>query len=173
MGRGHPRVWHQGAGRRSMKPLFAAVSVLLLATAAASAETYPSRPITIVAPTTAGGPPDTIARILSERMKASLGQPVVVENVTGAGGSLGVQRVVRSAPDGYTVSIGHLNSHVFTGAVYNLSFDLLTDLAPVAMLTSAPMVFVTRLDFPANDFKEMVAWLKDHPGGASLGSVGV
>jgi tripartite-type tricarboxylate transporter receptor subunit TctC len=141
--------------------------------AGAHAESYPSKPITIVAPTTAGGPPDTIARIISERMRASLGQPVIVENVTGAGGSLGVQRVARSAPDGYTVSIGHLNSHVFTGAVYNLNFDLLKDLAPVAMLTEAPMVFVMRSGFPANNLRELVAYLKEHPRGASFGSVGV
>ena len=142
-----------------------AAALVLAAVAGAEADTYPSRPITIVAPTTAGGPPDTIARILSERMKATLGQPVVVENVTGAGGSLGVQRVARAAPDGYTLSIGHLNSHVFTGAVYNLSFDLLTDLAPVAMLTTAPMLFVTRQDFAPNDFKELIAYLKARPNG--------
>src|SRR4029077_540511 len=112
--------------------------------AGAEAQTYPSRPITLIAPTSPGGPPDTIGRILSERMKASLGQPIIVENVTGAGGSLGVGRVARAAPDGYTVSIGHLNSHVFTGAVYNLNFDLLKDLAPVTMLTAAPMIFVAR-----------------------------
>ncbi len=156
-----------------MKPLFAAASILLLATAAASAETWPSRPITIIAPTTAGGPPDSIARILSEPMRVSLGQPVIVENVTGAGGSLGVQRVARSAPDGYTVSIGHLNSHVFTGAVYNLTFDLLKDLAPVTLLTEAPMVFVARSGLPANSLKEMVASMKGHPKGVSLGSVGI
>jgi tripartite-type tricarboxylate transporter receptor subunit TctC len=149
-------------------------SILLLATvSAAPAETWPSRPITIVAPTTAGGPPDTIARIISEPMRAVLGQPVIVENVTGAGGSLGVQRVARSAPDGYTVSIGHLNSHVFTGAVYNLNFDLLKDLAPVTLLTEAPMVFVARSGLPANSLKEMVVWMKDHPKGISLGSVGI
>src|SRR5262249_16123740 len=149
-------------------------SVLVVATVGmAFAEPYPSHPITIVAPTTAGGPPDTIARILSEPMRASLGEPVIVENFTGAGGSLGVQRVVRSAPDGYTVRIGHLNSHVFTGAVYNLSFDLLKDLAPVTMLTSAPMIFVVRNGFPPNNVKELVAWLKEHPKGAAFGSVGI
>src|SRR5665213_3144514 len=149
-------------------------SILLLATvSAAPVETWPTRPITIIAPTTAGGPPDTIARILSEPMRAVLGQPVIVENVTGAGGSLGVQRVARAAPDGYTVSIGHLNSHVFTGAVYNLNFDLLKDLAPVTLLTEAPMVFVARSGLPANSLKEMVAWMKDHPKGISLGSVGI
>jgi tripartite-type tricarboxylate transporter receptor subunit TctC len=157
-----------------MRPLLPVVSIVAAATlSSASAQTWPAHPITIVAPTTAGGPPDTIARILSEPMKSSLGQPVIVENVTGAGGSLGVQRVVRSAPDGYTVSIGHLNSHVFTGAVYNLSFDLLTDLAPVTMLTAAPMVFVVRNGFLANNLKELIAWMKEHPKGATFGSVGI
>jgi tripartite-type tricarboxylate transporter receptor subunit TctC len=152
----------------------AIASILLLTTgSAAPAETWPSRPITIIAPTTAGGPPDTIARIISEPMRAVLGQPVIVENVTGAGGSLGVQRAARAAPDGYTVSIGHLNSHVFTGAVYNLNFDLLKDLAPVTLLTEAPMVFVARSGLPANSLKEMVGWMKDHPKGISLGSVGI
>src|SRR4029077_14883360 len=79
----------------------------------------------------------------------------------------------RSAPDGYTVSIGHLNSHVFTGAVYNLSFDLLTDLAPVTLLTSAPMVFVARSGFPPDSVKQLIAWMKEHPRGAAFGSVGV
>jgi tripartite-type tricarboxylate transporter receptor subunit TctC len=157
-----------------MKRAAAVASILLLASVAAvSADTYPSRPIVLVAPTTAGGPPDTIGRIVGERMKAPLGQPVIVENVTGAGGSLGVQRVARSAPDGYTLSIGHLNSHVFTGAAYNLSFDLLKDLAPVTMLTTAPMVFVVRTGLPPNNLKELVAWMKERPKGATFGSVGV
>src|SRR5689334_10375719 len=157
-----------------MRTQLAVISIVIAATVStASAQTWPTRPITIVAPTTAGGPPDTIARILSEPMKSSLGQPVIVENVTGAGGSLGVQRVVRSAPDGYTVSIGHLNSHVFTGAVYNLSFDLLKDLAPVTMLTSAPMIFVVRNGFPADNLKDLIAWMKQHPKGATFGSVGI
>ena len=106
-------------------------------------------------------------------MKVTLGQPVIVENVTGAGGSIGVTRVARSAPDGYTVSIGHLNTHVFTGAVYNLSFDLLKDLAPVTMLTSAPMLFVARKDFPPNNLKELLAWMKERPKGATFGTVGL
>ena len=154
---------------------FSLVALIFIAgaTADARAQNYPSRPITLVAPTSAGGPPDTIGRILGERMKVTLGQPVIVENVTGAGGSLGVQRVARAAPDGYTVSIGHLNSHVFTGAVYNLSFDLLKDLAPVTLLTSAPMVFVARSGFPPNSVKELIAWMKEQPKGAAFGSVGV
>jgi tripartite-type tricarboxylate transporter receptor subunit TctC len=102
----------------SLAFVFVAASIV-----SAQAENYPSRPITIVVPTTAGGPPDTIARILGERMKSMLGQPIIVENVTGAGGTIGIARVVRAEPDGYTVSIGHLNTHVFSGATYPLSFD--------------------------------------------------
>src|SRR4051812_2792814 len=156
-----------------MRTFFVVLIVVGATIADARAQNYPTRPITIIAPTSPGGPPDTIGRILGERMKTTLGQPVIVENVTGAGGSLGVQRVARSAPDGYTVSIGHLNSHVFTGAVYNLSFDLLKDLAPVTLLTSAPMVFVARDGFPPNTVKDLIAWMKEHPNGATFGSVGI
>jgi tripartite-type tricarboxylate transporter receptor subunit TctC len=93
----------------------------------ATAQTYPSRPITIIVPTTAGGPPDMIARLLAERMRSTLGQPVIIENVTGAGGTIGIGRVARAAPDGYTVSIGHLNSQVYSGATYPVAYDLLKD----------------------------------------------
>jgi tripartite-type tricarboxylate transporter receptor subunit TctC len=158
---------------RGMRTFFAALIFIGAAVADAQAQSYPSRPITLVAPTSPGGPPDTIGRILGERMKVTLGQPVIVENVTGAGGSLGVQRVARAVPDGYSVSIGHLNSHVFTGASYNLSFDLLKDLAPVTLLTSAPMVFVARKDFAPNSVKELIAWMKENPKGAAFGSVGI
>src|SRR6516164_10382730 len=132
-------------------------------TVALAGDRYPSRPITIIAPTTAGGPPDTIARLIGERMKVTLGEPVIVENVTGAGGSIGVARVVRAEPDGYTVSIGHINSHVFSGATYALPFDLLTDLAPVALLTTSPQVLVGRGALPPNDLTELVTWLKANP----------
>ena len=157
-----------------MRTKLLAIAVLLAAAGivSASAETYPSRPITIVVPTTAGGPPDTIARILGEPMKAALGQPIIVENVTGAGGTIGITRVVRAEPDGYTVSIGHLNSHVFSGATYNLSFDLLGDLAPVALLTTSPELLAGRSGLPPNDYQELVAWLRANPN-ASFGSVGM
>jgi tripartite-type tricarboxylate transporter receptor subunit TctC len=152
-------------------------SALIALTAAASTvalagDRYPSRPITIIAPTTAGGPPDTIARLIGERMKVTLGQTVIVENVTGAGGSIGVARVVHAEPNGYTVSIGHINSHVFSGATYVLTFDLLTDLAPVALLTMSPQVFIGRAGLPPNDLTELIAWLKANPN-ASFGSVGM
>jgi tripartite-type tricarboxylate transporter receptor subunit TctC len=152
---------------------FFAVALIFVGVADARAQTYPSRPITIIAPTTAGGPPDTIARLLSDRMRNALGQPVVVENVTGAGSTIGVARVARAAPDGHTVSIGHLNSHVFSSLTYSVQYDVLADLAPVAMLTSAPMVFVARIGFPPNDLKELMAWFRANPNAATFGAVGI
>jgi len=139
----------------------------------AGAQPYPARPITLVVPTPAGGPPDTIGRLLGERMKAALGQPIIIENVTGAGGTIAIARVARSAPDGYTLSIGHLNSHVFSGGAYVTSYDLLRDLEPVALLTTAPMVFTARSGLPPNDLKSLIAWLKANPNPPSFGSVGI
>jgi tripartite-type tricarboxylate transporter receptor subunit TctC len=150
-----------------------ALAALAASIASVAAQVYPSRPITIIVPTTAGGPPDTIARLLGERMRATLGQPVIVENVTGAGGTLSIARVVRAAPDGYTASIGHLNSHVFSGATYSLSYDLLNDLEPVTLLTTAPLVLVARNALPPNDLPDLIAWLKANPNKASLGTVGM
>jgi tripartite-type tricarboxylate transporter receptor subunit TctC len=138
----------------------------------AYAQTYPSRPITMVVPYSAGGPTDTLGRIIAEQMRATLGQSIVIENVTGAGGSIGVGRVARAAPDGYTLGIGQVSTNGFNGAVYQLSYDLLKDLAPVALLTIAPMWLVGRADLPARDVKELVAWLKASPGKATMAAVG-
>src|SRR5215470_1499927 len=135
---------------------------------AAGAQAYPTRPITIIVPTTAGGPPDTIARLLGERMRPVLGQPIIVENVTGAGGTIAIGRVVRAEPDGHTLSIGHLNSHVFGPATYPVAFDVMKDLAPVALLTHAPEVLIGRSTLPPNDVKELIAWLKANPDKASF-----
>ena len=119
-----------------MKALFTTgvLAVTCAVSSTVTAQTYPSRSITIVVPYSAGGPTDTLARLISEPMRKSLGQTVVVENVTGAGGSIATGRVVRAAPDGYTIGIGHWGSHVTNGAYYNLPFDLLTDLQPIAMI---------------------------------------
>jgi len=149
--------------------------VLVVAAVAASlggaaAEPFPSRPVTLIVPFGAGGPADTLARIMSEGMRASLGQSVVIENVTGAAGTIGVGRAVRAAPDGYTVSIGNWPSHVVNGAIYSLSYDLLTDFEAVARLPSNPYVAVARKDLPAKDLKELIAWLKANP--ATLGTAG-
>ena len=151
------------------------VSVLALTLAAivgAQSQTYPNRPITIIVPTTPGGPPDTLARLMSERMRAALGQPIVIENVTGAGGTLAVARTARAAPDGYTLSIGHLNSHVFSSVTYGLAAEVL-GFEPVALLTTAPMVFGARTALPPNDMASFIAWLKANPGKATMGAVGV
>jgi tripartite-type tricarboxylate transporter receptor subunit TctC len=154
-----------------MKPFLAVVFTLLATNAAA--QTYPSRPITIIAPTTAGGPPDTIARLLSEPMRSVLGQPIVVENVTGAGSTIGVGRVARSAPDGYTLSIGHLNSHVFSSLTYPVTYDVVNDFEPISLIGIAPMVLFGRNGLPGENAKELVAWLKANPDKASFGTVGV
>ena len=137
-----------------------AIAVATAACFSAAAEDYPTRPITVIVPFAAGGPTDTIARILGERMGRSLGQSVIVENVTGAGGSIGVGKVVRSAPDGYTVGIGHIGTHVINGAVHNLPYDLRSDLEPVAMIATNPQILVGKLDLPAKDLKELIAWGK-------------
>jgi tripartite-type tricarboxylate transporter receptor subunit TctC len=140
-----------------------AAMALVAAMTGASAETYPSHAITVIVPFGAGGPSDVVARTVTEAMRRSLGQPVLVENVTGASGTLGVTRAVRAAPDGYTVSFGNWPTHVVNGAIYSLPFDLLKDFAPVARLSSNPYVIVGRKDLPAKDLKELIAWLKANP----------
>ena len=138
----------------------------------AHADTFPSHPITLVVPFAAGGPTDAMARILADHMRTSLGQTLLIENVTGAAGSLGVGRVVRAAPDGYTVSIGHLGTHVANGAIYKLGYDLVTDLEPVVLLPSNPMIIVSTNAVPARSLKELIAWLKAKPTLATAGTAG-
>ena len=153
-----------------------AILVALVATltlgGSAFAQNFPSRPVTIVVPFSAGGPSDAMARILAERMKVSLGEAVLVENVTGAGGSLGVGRALRSAPDGYTISFGHLGTHVANGAIYKLGYDLVADLEPVALLPSNPMIIVSKKAVPATSLKEFLAWLKAQPTPPTAGTAG-
>jgi len=136
------------------------------------AQAFPTRPLTMIVPFAPGGPTDTIGRIVAERMRAPLGQPVIIENVSGAGGSIGVGRVVRAAPDGYTISIGNSSSHVFNGAIYSLQYDLLNDLEPVALLCSQPLLIVAKKAMPADDLKRLIAWLQANPDKASQGTPG-
>jgi tripartite-type tricarboxylate transporter receptor subunit TctC len=157
---------------RKLQSVFGAVVALLLAIATALAQSFPTRPVTLVVPYPAGGPTDVVARVLAERMRVPLGQPVIVENVTGGSGNIGVGKVVRAAPDGYTLSIGNNGSHVLNAALYTLNFDILKDFAPVALLTSNPQIVVTRKTLPANDLKELVAWLRANPDKATAGSAG-
>jgi tripartite-type tricarboxylate transporter receptor subunit TctC len=140
---------------------------------AGRAEDYPARNVTMIVPFPAGGATDTLARFLAEKMRAILGQPIVIENVGGAAGSLGVTRAVRSAPDGYTLSIGTSTTHMLTGGLYNLPFDLLKDLEPIILIGSEPLLLVAKKDFPANDLKGLIDWLKANPGKASVGIAGV
>ncbi|HUQ28928.1 MAG TPA: tripartite tricarboxylate transporter substrate-binding protein [Usitatibacter sp.] len=127
---------------------------------AAGAQAYPSRPITVTVPFAAGGPTDTIARIMAERMGRALGQTVVVENVAGAGGTIAGAKIARAAPDGYSVAIGHVGTHVIAGAVQKTSYDVFGDFEPVALIASNPQVIVTKTDVPAKDLKELIAWTK-------------
>src|ERR1700749_4579196 len=145
-----------------MKRLLTATLIACATAAGAHAQSYPSKPITTIVPFAAGGPTDALARAVTERMRQSLGQPVLIENVTGAAGSIGVTRAARSAPDGYTVSMGHLGTHVINGAIYPLPFDLINDLEPVILLGSNPMLIVTKNGIPATSLKELIAWLKDN-----------
>jgi tripartite-type tricarboxylate transporter receptor subunit TctC len=140
---------------------------------AAAAEDYPSRPVTMIVPFPAGGATDTLARFLGERLHAGLKQPIVIENVGGAAGSLGVGRAVRAGPDGYTLSIGTSTTHMLTGGLYALPFDLLRDLEPVILIGSEPLLIVGRKDLPADDLRQLIAWLKANPDKASVGIAGV
>jgi len=154
------------------KTVLIALTALIAIGGHAAADNFPSRPITIVVPFSAGGPSDVMARILAERMKTTLGESVLVENVTGAGGSIGVGRAVRSPPDGYTISFGHLGTHVANGAIYKLGYDLVTDLEPVALLPSNPMIVVSKNAVPAKSLNELLEWLKAKPAPATAGTAG-
>jgi tripartite-type tricarboxylate transporter receptor subunit TctC len=138
-----------------------------------AAQNYPTRAMTMIVPFPAGGATDTLARFLAEEMRATLGQPVIVENVAGAAGSLGVGRAVRSAADGYTLSIGTSTTHMLTGGLYALQFDLLKDLEPVIQIGSEPLLIVGKKSLPADDLKGLIAYLKANPDRASVGIAGV
>ena len=160
-----------------MRKLLSVAGVIIAAMAVlgagnALAQTYPNRPVTLVVPYPPGGPTDVVARILAERMRVSLGQPVIVENVAGGSGNIGVAKVARAAADGYTLSLGNSGSHVFNAALYALSYDLFKDFAPVALLTTNPQIIVTRKTLPASDLNELIAWLAANPDKATAGSAG-
>jgi tripartite-type tricarboxylate transporter receptor subunit TctC len=158
---------------RPASALFVALLALVAAVAPARADNYPSRPITIVVPFAAGGPTDTVARIMAQAMGPVLGQSVIVENVTGAAGSIGVGRVARAAPDGYTIGIGHWSTHVVNPAVYHLNYDVLEDFAPISLIASNPQLIVSKNDVPAKDLKELIAWVKANQDQVTQGTAGV
>jgi tripartite-type tricarboxylate transporter receptor subunit TctC len=160
-----------GVARRA---LVSAVAVAIAAWSGnAHAEGFPTRPVTIIVPLAAGGPTDTLARIVADGMTRSLGQSVIVENVTGAAATIGVTKAVHASADGYTVSIGNWFTHVLNGATYSLSFDLLNDFTPVALLTDNPLLIVGRKGLPAKDLTQLIAWLKQNPDTAAEGTSGV
>jgi tripartite-type tricarboxylate transporter receptor subunit TctC len=157
-----------------MRSFFAALAFAFFALAGqfalsvpARADTFPSRTITLIVPYPPGGSTDVAGRILADKMGATLGQPVIVENVGGAGGSIGVGRLARSAPDGYTIDIGQWDTHV-GGIIYNLNYDLRSDFAPIGLVSLNPQLLVARKSFPADDLKLLIAWMKAHPGDAKL-----
>jgi tripartite-type tricarboxylate transporter receptor subunit TctC len=153
--------------RRQFLHLAAGAAALPAVSRFAWAQSYPSRPITMIVPYPAGGPTDVIGRVVAERMRSSLGQPVVIENVSGADGSIGTGRVARAKPDGYTIELGIRGTHVLNGALYSLSYDVLNDFAPILPLATNPVVLIARKTMPANDLRELIDWLKANPGKAS------
>jgi tripartite-type tricarboxylate transporter receptor subunit TctC len=158
---------------RRLLTVMVAILVFLAWAGMAAAQSYPTRAMTMIVPFPAGGATDTLARFLAEKMRAVLGQPVIIENVAGAAGSLGVARAVRSAADGYTLSIGTSTTHMLTGGLYALQFDLLKDLEPVIQIGSGPLLIVGRKSLPADDLKGLIAYLKANPDKASVGIAGV
>jgi tripartite-type tricarboxylate transporter receptor subunit TctC len=139
----------------------------------AQAQSYPSRPITLIVPGPAGGAADAIGRILAEQMRPSPGQPIVIENVSGADGSIAAGRVARAKPDGYTIDLGYLGNHVLNGAVYSLQYDVLNDFAPISPLNTTPAFLFARRTMPAKDLNELIGWLRANPNKASMGVVAV
>jgi tripartite-type tricarboxylate transporter receptor subunit TctC len=152
--------------------LILVAALALLTCGDANAQSYPSRPITIIAPFPPGGPSDALARVLSGPLQASLGQPIVIENVGGAGGTIGVTRVARADPDGYTLLIGQWSTQVVNPVTYDLAVDVMNDFAPIALLANTPQIIIARKDFPAKDVRELVAWLKANPDKAEAATVG-
>jgi tripartite-type tricarboxylate transporter receptor subunit TctC len=158
--------------RRKFLHLAAGAAALPAVSRIARAQAYPSRPITMIVGFAAGGPADVIARIVAERMRVSLGQPVIIENVAGASGSIGAGRVARATPDGYTLSIGSFGTHVLNGGIYTLPYHVLNDFEPVSLFVTQPQLLLVKKGMPPKDLKEFVAWLKANPDKASLGTSG-
>jgi tripartite-type tricarboxylate transporter receptor subunit TctC len=158
-----------------MNKVVAAVALIatLAGVSSAPAQVYPSRPITLVVPLAPGGSTDVIGRIMAEGMRTVLGQPVIVENTAGAGGTIGVGRVARATPDGYTMLIGQWGTNVASGAIYALNFDLMKDFEPIALIATQPFLIVSRKTMPANNLRELIAWLKANADKASQGNSGI
>jgi tripartite-type tricarboxylate transporter receptor subunit TctC len=159
--------------RRRFLHLAAGAVALTAVQRIARAQTFPTRPITLIVPFPAGGGTDTVARIIAEPMRASLGRPIIIENVSGANGSIGVGRAARAAPDGYTLSFGQWGTHVANGVAYALDYDLVRDFEPISLIANGPFLIVARKSIPANDLKGLLSWLKANPGKVTAGHDGV
>jgi tripartite-type tricarboxylate transporter receptor subunit TctC len=157
--------------RRQFLGLAAGAAALPAVSRIARAQTYPSRPITMIVPFAAGTGTDVVARVVAERMRAALGQPVVIENVSGADGSIGLGRAARARPDGYTIDVGAIGPHVLNGALYSLTYDLLNDFTPISPLVTNSLVLFARKTMTPKDLAELIAWLKANPNRASMGVV--
>jgi tripartite-type tricarboxylate transporter receptor subunit TctC len=155
-----------------MRILIVAAFVALLSATTARADNFPSRPITVIVPFAAGGPSDALTRIVVQRMRNALGETLLIENATGAGGSIGIGRLSRAAPDGYTIAFGNLGTHVANGVIYKLGYDVVTDFTPIVLLPSNPMIVVSKNTVPAKSLGELIAWLKAKPAPATAGTAG-
>jgi tripartite-type tricarboxylate transporter receptor subunit TctC len=155
--------------RRQFLHLAASAAAVPAASRIAGAQSYPTRPITMIVPFAAGGIVDAVARIVAERMKESLGRPIVIENVSGADGSIGTGRAARARPDGYTIDLGFLGTHVLNGALFSLQYDVLNDFASISPLAAGPGILFAKKAMPGEDVKQLIAWLKDNPNRASAG----
>lgn len=166
-----------GRSRRKSLRLAALIAVALVPALSlaypAAAQTYPTRPITMVVPFPAGGSSDAIGRVMADGMRGPLGQTIIIENVGGASGNLGVGRVARAAPDGYTLILGSWPTHVLNAAIFPLPYDVQTDFEPVGLVAAQPLFVLGRKSFPANNLQELIAWLKANPGQATQGTVGL
>jgi tripartite-type tricarboxylate transporter receptor subunit TctC len=158
---------------RSLCLLALCVALFALSSKSSSAETYPLHPVTMVVPFPPGGPTDVLGRLVGERMARSLGQSVVIDNASGAGGTVGTAKVARAPADGYTLCVGQLNSHVFGPAVYTIPYDVLGDFEPVGTISISTLMLVARADIPVANMHELVDWLKAHPQPATFATVGV
>ena len=159
--------------RRTLLHWLTAGAAVSLGSHFVRAQSFPTRPITIVVPFPAGGPTDTLGRVLADRMKNALGQSVIIENLTGAAGTIGSTHVARSAPDGYTLILGHWQTHVVNGATFTLPFDVVDDFSPISLVADCPMWLVGRSSLAAQNLQELIAWMKESPGKATVGIGGV
>ena len=159
--------------RRRFLHLAAGAAAFPLMARAAKAETYPTRTITAIVPASAGGPTDTIGRIVAQHMQETLGQSIIIENVGGASGTIGTGRLMRSRPDGYIIGIGGVNHYVVNGAVYPLQYDLVKGFEPISMIATGPQLILSRNTLPAKDLKELLAWLKSNPDNVTFATGGV